>query len=115
MEKVRVGRPAKENPRSKKFSLLVPDEDWERAKSLVVKYDVIYYDIIEKGIEYWENLDSISDFRLLRNGYLTEKKTRRISVRVSEDELQRMKDVTLKYNIKYYDIFIKGIECWENL
>lgn len=114
MEKVRIGRPAKENPRNKKFSLLVTDDDWERAKALVVKYDIIYFDIIESGIEYWEKLDSVNDFRGLLNSYYTEKKKRRISVRVSEEEWERMKNATLKYNVKYYDIFMKGVESWEN-
>lgn len=38
---------------------------------------------------------------------------KRVSIKVTEDELNRLREVTEKNNIIYWDVLLKGIEYFE--
>ena len=55
MAKVKTGRPMlNEKPRDKRVSIKVTEEELERLREVAVKNNLIYWDILLKGIEYFE-------------------------------------------------------------
>lgn len=39
---------------------------------------------------------------------------KRLSIRVTENELKHIQEVADKYNLTYIEIFMKGLEHWED-
>ena len=109
MTKPRVGRPKSNEPiKDKRVSLKVTTEDKELLEDIAVKYSIVYSDILEKGIEYWKHAKTVN--YNVKYEKLPIPKDKRVSMKVTFEKWQEVKELSERLNISYYTILTKGME-----
>lgn len=51
----KMGRPKAVNPRDKRISFRVTEEELQKAQEIADKYGLTYIEIFFKGLEHWSN------------------------------------------------------------
>lgn len=96
--------------KNKRLSIRISENDVLRLKSISEKYNLVYLDIIKKGIEYIKQNDNNFDYTVSSSI-----KNKLLVIKVTDDELQYIKTNVKNKNLTYFDAIMLGLKHYESL
>lgn len=104
-----AGRKKSDYPtKVKKISTPISDLDMNRLKKVSEKHNLIYLDVIKKGIECIIEGNFDTDYSI--SGV----KNKQLCIRATEEELNYIRSIVKEKKIKYLDVVMIGLKYYEN-
>lgn len=104
-----AGRKKSDYPiKNKRLSIRISENDVLRLKNISEKYNLVYLDIIRKGIE------CINEGKNIPYSISSGIKNKNIYIKVTEEEFLKIKSLLKQYSLTYFDAIMIGLKYLEN-